>query len=228
MYLIRACGLNAPSSPIPGVGLGGLVPRTESVVMGGLPFTSGDYCDFRTYGSHMRIDDLSAPSGRFVARVSASVATVDRCPGRGRVLPAADNDFSSVFAVPTEVGTGSSEAPAAATAVAQMCLYQTPGRRPPPITGRFVNTGGSEPLTGAPRSDFMAQSLDLSIDVCSGLGTSPLRTNIWLSFSQADLGPRSAQELFFSGFLKSLKLFFRKFALIASGTEIVWRVSLKF
>ena len=23
---------------------------------------------------------------------------------------------------------------------AQMCLYQTPGRRPPPITGRFVNT----------------------------------------------------------------------------------------
>ena len=23
---------------------------------------------------------------------------------------------------------------------AQMCLYQTPGRRPPPLTGRFVNT----------------------------------------------------------------------------------------
>ena len=22
----------------------------------------------------------------------------------------------------------------------QMCLYQTPGRRPPPITGRFINT----------------------------------------------------------------------------------------
>ena len=40
----------------------------------------------------MRIDDLSAPSGRFVARVSASVTTVDRCPGRGRTLPAADND----------------------------------------------------------------------------------------------------------------------------------------
>ena len=42
---------------------------------------------------------------------------------------------------------------------AQMCLYQTPGRRPPPITGRFVNTvteGGWEPITGAPRSDSMA------------------------------------------------------------------------
>ena len=78
-----------------GVGLGGLVPRaasavlsglvphTESAVLGGLPFTSADYCDFRAHGPHMRIDDLSAPSGRFVARVSASVTTVDRCPGRG-------------------------------------------------------------------------------------------------------------------------------------------------
>ena len=35
------------------------------------------------------------------------------------------------------------------------------------------------------------------------------------------------QELFFSGFLKSLKLFFRRFVLIASGTEIFWWVSLK-
>ena len=76
--------------------MGGLVPHTESAVLGavlgGLPFTSADYCDFRTRGPHMRVDDLSAPSGRFVARVSASVTTVDRCPGRGRTLPAADND----------------------------------------------------------------------------------------------------------------------------------------
>ena len=89
--------------PRPGVGLGGLVPRaasavlgglvpcTESAVLGGLLFSSADYCDFRTHGPHMRIDDLSAPSGRFVARVSASVTTVDRCPSRGRTLPAADN-----------------------------------------------------------------------------------------------------------------------------------------
>ena len=69
----------------------------------------------------------------------------------------------------------------------------------------------------------MAQSLVLSIDVCPGLGISPLQTNICLSFSQADLGPRSAQELFFSGFLKSLRLFFRRFALIASGTDIFRR-----
>ena len=50
---------------------------------------------------------------------------------------------------------------------------------------------------------------------------------MWLSFSQTDLGPRSAQELFWGGFWKSLKLFPRRFVLTASGTEIVWRVSLK-
>ena len=55
----------------------------------------------------------------------------------------------------------------------------------------------------------MAQSLFSSLDVCPGLAISPLRTKIWLSYSQADLGPRSAHELFFSGFLKSLKLFFQ-------------------
>ena len=38
--LIRVCGLNTPSSPLPGVVLGGLVLRTESAVLGGLPFTS--------------------------------------------------------------------------------------------------------------------------------------------------------------------------------------------
>ena len=85
----------------------------------------------------------------------------------------------------------------------QMCLYQTPGRRPPRITVRFVNTV-TRGWVGAPNERapcrFMAQSLVLSIDVCPRLGISPLRTNIWLSCSQADLGPRSAQELLFSGF----------------------------
>ena len=56
----------------------------------------------------------------------------------------------------------------------------------------------------------MAQSLVLSIDVCPGVGISPLRTNIWLSFSQADLGPRSAQELFFFGVFEKFATFFSK------------------
>ena len=93
-YLIRVCRLNTPSSPIPGVGLGGLVPRTEHAVLAGLPFTSADYCNFRTHGPRIRINDLFAPSGKFVARVSASVATVDRWPGRERALPSAENDFA--------------------------------------------------------------------------------------------------------------------------------------
>ena len=112
-------------------------------------------------------------------------------------------------------------------------LYQTPGWRPPRITGRFVNTvtkGGSEPLTITPRSDFMAKSLFWSIDVCRGLGILPLRLNIWLEFF---LRPILAQDLprnyffrfFFVQFFYKL---FRKFVLIASCTEIFRRVSLNF
>ena len=96
IHLIRARGLRTPSSLIPGVGLGGLLP-TESTALGGLHFTSADFRDYRTHGPRTRIDELSAPSERFVARVSASVATADLCPGRGRILRAADTAFASFF-----------------------------------------------------------------------------------------------------------------------------------
>ena len=33
---------------------------------------------------------------------------------------------------------------------------------------------------------------------------------IWLSFSQADLGPKSAQEMYFSGFFEQFETFFLK------------------
>ena len=105
-----------------------------------------------------------------------------------------------------------------------MCLYQTPGRRPPRITGRFVNTV-TRGWVGAPneRAPFRFHGAVVVFvdDVCRGLGISPLRINIWLSFSQADLGPTSAQEVFFSFLKKSLEHFFRRFALIASGAEIL-------
>ena len=109
-----------------------------------------------------------------------------------------------------------------------VCIRRLSGARhlSPVVLWTLWPDGGSEPLTSAPRSDFMARSLVLSIDVCRGLGISSLRANIWPNFSQADMGPRSAQEC--SGFLKSLKLFFPRIVLIASGTEIFWRVSLKF
>ena len=59
VYLIRACGLTTPSCPVPGVGLGGLVPSPDIPVLGGLapspdipvlgglPLTSDDFWTHR-------------------------------------------------------------------------------------------------------------------------------------------------------------------------------------
>ena len=119
IFLIRACGLRTRASPIPGVGLSGLVPHPESAFLGGLPFVSSDFRDFRVHGPRVRIDGISAPSRRFVACVPAAVTTVNRRPRRGAIFPAANTAFASGLAVPFEGGTGSAEAPAAAMAVAK-------------------------------------------------------------------------------------------------------------
>ena len=112
-----------------------------------------------------------------------------------------------------------------------MFLYQTPGRCPPRITGRVVNTV-TRRWVGAPNERtpfiFMPQSLVLSIDVCQDSESRRFELNIWLSFSQADLGGTSAQEIFFCFFLERLKFYVSRFVLIASGAEIFWWVSLKF
>ena len=70
------------------------------------------------------------------------------------------------------------------------------------------------------RSDFMAQSLVLLIDICRGLGISPLRIKGVVEFFRADLA-------FFSFFLYKFGFLVSRYVLIASGTEIFWRVSLK-
>ena len=80
---------------------------------------SSDIRDFHAHGPRMRIDDLCTPCGRFFARVSAAITTADRRPGRGSFFPAADTAFVSIFVVPSKGGTGSAEALAAVTAVAQ-------------------------------------------------------------------------------------------------------------
>ena len=49
-FLIQACGLRTRASPIPGVGLSGLVPHSESAVLGGLPFASSDFAIFARTG----------------------------------------------------------------------------------------------------------------------------------------------------------------------------------
>ena len=94
-----------------------------------------------------------------------------------------------------------------------MCLHQTPGRRPLPITGRFVNTV-TRGWIRVPneRALFRFQGAVLGfVDRCLSRTRNLAATSKHLAeFSLADLGPRSAQEIFSSGLLKSLKLFFRK------------------
>ena len=100
IHLVSACGLLTLSTPVPGVGLGGLVPQPDSAVSGGLPLSSTGFRDFRAHGPRMRIDDLSAPTGRFVASVSAFIGTGDDRLGRAPLWPAADATITPVFAVP--------------------------------------------------------------------------------------------------------------------------------
>ena len=71
----------------------------------------------------------------------------------------------------------------------------------------------------------MAQSLVLSIDVCRGLGISPLRIDVWLSFSQTDLLSNYCYCYYYYFKVWNLK---KRFVLIAGGIEILQRVSLKF
>lgn len=84
-FLLRACGLRISCSPIPCVGLSGLVPRLDRVVSGGLLCTSPDFREFHAHGPRMRVEDLSAFSGRSVAHVPATVTAVDHRPGRGAI-----------------------------------------------------------------------------------------------------------------------------------------------
>lgn len=56
----------------------GLVRQPESDVLGGLPLTPSEFRKVRAHGPHMRMDHLSTPTGKPLARASAFVATGDR------------------------------------------------------------------------------------------------------------------------------------------------------
>ena len=75
--------------------LGGLVPSTPA--LGGLAVTSTVFHDFRTHEPRIRINDLSAPPRRFVARISTSVATAEGCTRGGSISLAADIVSASVL-----------------------------------------------------------------------------------------------------------------------------------
>ena len=114
---------------------------------------------------------------------------------------------------------------------AQMCLYQTPGRCPPPITGRFGNTVSSG-WVGAPdgRAPFRFHGAVVGFVVrCLSRARNLAASSKHLAdFFSGRSSPKIGPGFFSSGIVKSLKLFFQRFAVMASGTEIFWRVSLKF
>ena len=85
---------------------------------------------------------------------------------------------------------------------AQMCFYQTSGQRPRPTTGRSVNTVTSG-WVGAPneRAPIRFHGAVVGfVDRCLSRTRNLTASNIWLSYSQADVGPRPAQTFFFPGF----------------------------
>ena len=126
------------------------MPRTEHAALGRLPLTSTAFHDFRAHEPRIRNDGLSSFPGRFVARVSASVATTEGCTGRGSISPAADTVFASVFAIPIEGGTGSAGALAAATPIAQptyLSRSSTQKSVPAATTGSTVSVSA---LLGTP------------------------------------------------------------------------------
>ena len=94
--------------------------------------------------------------------------------------------------------------------IAQMCLYQTPGPRPPRITGRIVNTV-TRGWVGAPneRAPFTFPGAVVGfVHRCLSRTRNLAASNYHLAdFSLADLGPSLPTMYFFWLFL-SLELVF--------------------
>ena len=88
--------------------------------------------------------------------------------------------------------------------------------------------GESEFLTSSPRSDFMAQSLVFSIDVCRRPEISPLRSTFGWVFLRPILAQKLPRNYYFLFLFETLQVFSWRFVPIASGTEILQRASLKF
>ena len=124
---------------------------------------------------------------------------------------------------------------------AQMCLYQTPGRRPPPINGHFANTV-TRGWIGASneRAPFRFHGAVVGfVDRCLYRTRHPAASNKHLSelfsgrrpilgpWASGRSWPKIGPGIGFLGFSKSLKKKKnRRFVLIASGTEIFWSVSI--
>ena len=113
---------------------------------------------------------------------------------------------------------------------AYMCLYQTPGRRLPPITGRFVNTV-TRGWVGAPSERaplrFHGAIVGFVHRCLSRTWNIAVSSQHLAEFFSGRSCPKIGPGIIFFGFFEKFDIF-RRFVFIASGTEIFWRVSLKF
>ena len=112
----------------------------------------------------------------------------------------------------------------------QVVFHRTHGRGPPHITGRRVDTV-TRGWVGAPneRTPFRFHGAVVGfVDRCQSRTGNLAASNKHLAeFFSGRSWPKIGPGFFFSGLSKSLKLL-KRFVLIASGTEIFWRLSLKF
>ena len=96
---------------------------------------------------------------------------------------------------------------------AQMSLYQTPGRRPPPFTGRFVSTvtrgwvGASNERAPFRFHDAVVGFVDRCLSRTRNLAASNKRL---AEFFSGRSWPKIDPGTIFFGFFKNFKLFFGK------------------
>ena len=134
--------------------------------------------------SHWRIPSLSVGDGLGAKRLTLAPYALDQNLSKRFVfLPSERNRLLFFFLVCFLHTT------------VQTFLCQTPAKYHRPSCEHCDPRVGRSPSKSAPRSGFMTQSLVLSIDVCRGLGISPLRSI--KCFAQAAIGPTSRQELIF-------------------------------
>ena len=95
----------------------------------------------------------------------------------------------------------------------QTCLYQTPGRRPPPITGRFVNTV-TRGWVGAPnvRAPFRFQgAVDAFVARCLSRTRNLAASNKHLAeFFSGRSWPKIGPGIIFFGVFEKFETFFSK------------------
>ena len=100
VFLVRSHDLLRGGPAAVRVGLGGLAPSGPRSCLSGLTLSPDNFQDFRPHGPRMKVDDLDAPSGEFVARDPLHITS--RGANRGFSVNACTSDSlaAPVFTVP--------------------------------------------------------------------------------------------------------------------------------